>query len=678
MKSNQQQPSPPPSCETIQKLLQTLHPCSRKIHDLHEIYNYVSTCTDIKLDPLWNFCNKPQQLVFCRYMQLYHVFDEEHHSIFFYRKNHDDNHNDENVLQSNNGWQNTRFLDTKLFVLLRGNVTISSSFSSSSSLSLQKRQKYSISLSGQRNQQQGSGACFGNLYLPKRVQNLVLLNHQNTNEVCGSPAAAAATSFNHFISQLEENNFDRDDDDDCISSTTTKKKTSTTNLLNCVFRKGAIYIAISTKDVKIHLQKLIHQVASFDVLHHFRLTDLQKCFTYRSIPAETTLLKQGYECRYIYLVLQGSCLLLSSSSPNQQTQSNQKEEKQCHVLSSNNAVTKEMNKCSCLCPNGCCCCITHHIGTVGPMSFLGLIPHFTKMDSDDSSGGGGNHLSLDKMEDDTEHHEGNNADITTMKTQPLSVISATPVQVLMFPAAKFVESISRDVGVEMKNAFESLAKQQRQWLENVILPPATLEKNKNDHSHDYDDDDDMVQNTKDVNSKSDNYCQNDKVNDYDSSSSSITASSSKSFLVDMERILQMRVKKRPKLNRTKFLREWKRLITHDESSMCNWEEDEYEEPQDPFSRFDFIDNDIITVTSECYNERNSKDDDSSSFDPMDFLEFIPPISPLDYISSSDDDDNTIAIDMLSPFPSILLDRKRHGKTLPVVKKSHGFLNPFLV
>ncbi len=113
---------------------------------------------------------------------------------------------------------------------------------------------------------------------------------------------------------------------------------------------------------------------------------------------------------------------------------------------------------------------------------------------------------------------------------------------------------------------------------------------------------------------------------------------------DIETIIRTRTKKNPRLSKHKVLKEFKRLVRggYDDD---NNEDDEYE---DLFLRFDFSD--------ECLHQ-------------------IKDILGQDWGQDDCNDEESITTN-LKPFPSILLNRKRHGKTLPSVIQSHGYLNPF--
>ena len=105
-------------------------------------------------------------------------------------------------------------------------------------------------------------------------------------------------------------------------------------------------------------------------------------------------------------------------------------------------------------------------------------------------------------------------------------------------------------------------------------------------------------------------------------------------LVDIEHLINTRARKNPRTNKYKVLQEFKRLVN------CETESDETSEYEDLFLRFAF----------ENENQQEHQNTLASMHHSDEFN--------------------------LTPFPSILLSRKRFGKTLPCVSKSAGYLNPF--
>jgi len=106
----------------------------------------------------------------------------------------------------------------------------------------------------------------------------------------------------------------------------------------------------------------------------------------------------------------------------------------------------------------------------------------------------------------------------------------------------------------------------------------------------------------------------------------------------IENIVTTRIKKNPRFSKHKLLREFTRLVQGDQNT------DEIEEYEDLFLRFDFKD-ECIQEIKNFLQENKGMNDVDEGFD-------------------------------LKPFPSILLSHKPHGKTLPVVDQSHGYLNPY--
>ena len=111
-----------------------------------------------------------------------------------------------------------------------------------------------------------------------------------------------------------------------------------------------------------------------------------------------------------------------------------------------------------------------------------------------------------------------------------------------------------------------------------------------------------------------------------------------SSIEEIENIINIKTKKNPKLSKHKLIKEFKRLVHGDEK--C----EEVEEYEDLFLRFDFKD--------ECMRE-------------------IEEIMGQNWETNDNEEESD-----LTPFPSILISRKLHGKTLPNVKQSNGYLNPF--
>ncbi|GMH86015.1 hypothetical protein TrVE_jg10160 [Triparma verrucosa] len=118
--------------------------------------------------------------------------------------------------------------------------------------------------------------------------------------------------------------------------------------------------------------------------------------------------------------------------------------------------------------------------------------------------------------------------------------------------------------------------------------------------------------------------------------------------ITFEMVFQQRVKKRPKMNRHKLLEDFKRRLLDEEKDDGPIE---YEEPLDPFERFDFIDTRDYALNTN---------------------------SALDWTAKKNSDwkDKFGDHDMLSPFPTITKERKLHCKPMPVVEHSDGFKDPF--
>jgi hypothetical protein len=186
--------------------------------------------------------------------------------------------------------------------------------------------------------------------------------------------------------------------------------------------------------------------------------------------------------------------------------------------------------------------------------------------------------------------------------QPLSVVASTKVRVLILDANKFAEHIKSNSTIY--ESFQDIAKRQIAWLhEKRIQYEEEIRMKKKEAKVNY-----------------------NNILEFPNSS-----------IEDLEQIVATKTRKKPKLNKHKFIKEFRRLVGGDELSE---EEEEYE---DLFLRFDFKD--------ECMRELKM------------ILEEEPNLA---------NEKNT---DLL-PFPSIVRSHKMHGKTLPIVNQSDGFLNPF--
>ncbi|GMI47486.1 hypothetical protein TrCOL_g9660 [Triparma columacea] len=115
--------------------------------------------------------------------------------------------------------------------------------------------------------------------------------------------------------------------------------------------------------------------------------------------------------------------------------------------------------------------------------------------------------------------------------------------------------------------------------------------------------------------------------------------------ITFEMVFQRRVKKNPRVNRSKLMIEFKRLLL-DETK--NDGPIEYEEPKDRFERLDYID-----TSGYKYSDT--------------VLTFLP--------HKGESNGDTYDLSLLTPFPTLTRARKLHGKPLPVLPHTTGFLNP---
>lgn len=227
------------------------------------------------------------------------------------------------------------------------------------------------------------------------------------------------------------------------------------------------------------------------------------------------------------------------------------------------------------------------IGSIASISFLGFIPYFTAAHTH----------------------------------QPMTAVASSDLKVLVFSAPIFLDSIKPIDG--MAQAFAHIAEQQMKWLTRTL--PLILKAQ--------------------VNSTGENdYTAGNNEQELQIPAPLEEHNILKSSL-DIENIMNSRIPKHPKLNRHKVLNEFGRLVRDEEKVVQLME---YEEPLDPFSRFDFI-------NTAGYDRE----------EPIE-LEWFPPVDASAFKLRQS----------LLPFPSILLSRKMYGKTLPAVEQSHGFANPF--
>ena len=132
-----------------------------------------------------------------------------------------------------------------------------------------------------------------------------------------------------------------------------------------------------------------------------------------------------------------------------------------------------------------------------------------------------------------------------------------------------------------------------------------------------------------------------------------------STMVDMEEIILFtRVIKNPRLNKRRILKGFESRLNGEEGDE---ESVEYEEDQDPFRRFDFINTTMYNLNKDIEMDWSGQDNFKIDYDIDNEQDLVGGIQCHNFEQ---------------PFPSILLSRKSFGKTLPQIPQSKGFLNPF--
>ena len=244
------------------------------------------------------------------------------------------------------------------------------------------------------------------------------------------------------------------------------------------------------------------------------------------------------------------------------------------------------------------------------------------------------------------------------------------MKVLAIPAYIFEKKINAIP--YLSNYFNDLLKQQEYWYSSILqylkyplLPPPskTTAADVINNAMNEDNDNNISHNHHPKSSNKSDHCPLEKQEQEKISSTNNNGDNNCDFLTKYELTLQDRVKKNPKLNRHKLIKEFQRLLLGEDEDN-EWIE--YEEPIDPYSRFDYIDDND--------NENNSAFHYQDSINYL-FLKQYSTIIDNDFII----DDKTAKDDyyeFVAPFPSIVYNRQYHGKTLPMIKTSNGFLDPF--
>jgi len=243
--------------------------------------------------------------------------------------------------------------------------------------------------------------------------------------------------------------------------------------------------------------------------------------------------------------------------------------------------------------------------------------------------------------------------------QPVSVVTATDVRALQFSIKDYNDKL--EMYPDLKQAFNGMAMIRSRWIEQRwAVATGKLDKRK------------MIM-LRDLASK-----QSETIHKQAHRASSMTEEErkeAKSIYVDtmkrkaileekvqegppeitFEMMFLRRVKKNPKVNRTKLLTDFKRRLLGEEEKQGPVE---YVEPEDPFQRYDFIDAD--------------QEEYKASPDGLDW-------SLLDGNGADDSsswEGKFADHEILDPYPTITKERKLHGKSLPLVRRSDGYQCPF--
>ncbi len=367
------------------------------------------------------------------------------------------------------------------------------------------------------------GPCLGTIPIPASVQMLM-----NGGSPDGRIQRSAENIFLIFMQKVHEMN------ETCLESPRP-----------CVqLHKGSHYIYLNCLDCQRFMESLFERMISHQILHRLHChMSRKRNLELLTFPKDQPIMLEGMDYKKIMLIIRGKCQLKVSI-----------DERQMKSEESKNSDEILKN--------------TIHVSQVGPLSFLGFLPHF----------------------------------VDEVCEQPLSVVSLSKVRVLLLDARAFVQQISSYPAIF--DTFQDLSRRQIEWLDKEVskhLKETEVQQDEENHEEE------------------------EEETDFPSSSIS-----------DIEDLIKIRTKKNPRSSRHKLLREFKRLVIGEEQL------EEVEEYEDLFLRFDFKD--------ECMRE----------------LEQI--IEKDCELNDSEDSD-------LAPYPSILLSRKLHGKTLPHVKQSRGYLNP---
>lgn len=506
-------PSTLPSSSSITNSLFGNFGATRTTNQLKLIKNFVTSKTEIIYDPLWKTLPESQKLLLCSYLR----YSRIHEDTLIHLKD-----------SSING------PDVKLLILIKGTGELACG-------------KECLPLDSQY------GPCLGVIPTPVSVQRLIKHeNASNKGDLKGFSQMNMMNTFQMFMERIHKVN-----------------ETALDNSRpSVILHRGSHYLYLNCLDCQSFMEKLFDRQISHRILSRFHCQSLYRkrnldLFTF---PKDQPIILEGMGYNKIILTIRGTCQLKVNLDTIQHKRNDQDRTSECKSECDQDKPKPSVSTSEC-CHFDNVLKNTFEISRVGPLSFLGFLPHF----------------------------------VNGVKVQPLSVVALTKVRVLALDATEFIKHISSCPNI--RESFEDLSSRQVQWLKQEL--PKHITKDEKEE--------------KGGNS-------NGEMIEFPTSSVS-----------DFEEIMNARAKKNPRTSRYKLLSEFKRLVRGEEQ---NEEEGEYE---DLFLRFDFKD--------ECMRE-------------------LEKIIEQDWASNGDEDSD------LAPFPSILLSRKLHGKTLPHIRQSHGYKNPF--
>lgn len=370
-------------------------------------------------------------------------------------------------------------------------------------------------------------------------------------------------------------------------------------------QKGSHYIYFSATECRNYMNRLFDRIVYHWVFHRLYIKSVKNkkygpCrFNLFMLPKGHPLFVEGSTSDMIVLILRGKCRLKKRIA----------REKSGDVVGIEDTTLAWGDE-------------TVYVGFADPLSLLGFHPHVCVAEEEKGEGLCG---------------------IAKKMNQPYTVVAETRIHAAVFEPRCFMNWIGGVPG--MANALHKLAWRQLRWL-NETLPQRFKER------HD------------ELGRKEEEEIELEANSNNSEQSSVVIDDFPTSTCVDMEEIINSReLKKKACLsNKHKLLKGLKRLIVQDEEDEnADWVE--YEDMEDPFSRFDFIDTSMYNLQNEILLDDFTRNKDDNCIDAnMDMI-----------------DDETFSSKVrnsLIPHPSILLSRKSFGKTLPAVQQSQGFLNPY--